>query len=199
MFDGARYYDCEHSDAESEGNAMESDQQDDDALPHGSSERLREIWKNANPDFRKRLKAALLFADDHSKAIEVQAMYELLGFSESEATTVSEKLCPDLPSTKTRKRWLRKLMYLFKGEERVRKVTLRYRHSALGRDSQYINGFFNDLKGLVSSLLEDVRFSDMNSMFIGEVARDEFLDYNKLPFGEAKLAGEPMTASFARI
>jgi hypothetical protein len=69
----------------------------------------------------------------------------------------------------------------------------------LGRDSQYINGFFNDLKGLVSSLLEDVRFSDMNSMFIGEVARDEFLDYNKLPFGEAKLAGEPMTASFARI
>jgi hypothetical protein len=141
----------------------------------------------------------LLFADDHSKAIAVQAMYELLGFSESEATTVSEKLCPDLPSTKTRKRWLRKLMYLFKGEERVRKVTLRYRHSALGRDSQYINGFFNDLKGLVSSLLEDVRFSDMNSMFIGEVARDEFLDYNKLPFGEAKLAGEPMTASFARI
>jgi hypothetical protein len=167
--------------------------------PSGESERLRTIWRHASPEFRQRLQSCLTFADPRYTALDMQGSFELIGLSEEDCTTLALKFAKDLPSTKTRKRWLRHLMYLFYGDSALpRKVSFRYRHSSLGSQAQYVNGFHNDLKANISSLLEDPRFSNMANMFTGDAARNESLDVNVLPGGEQKLAGEPMNASFCR-
>jgi hypothetical protein len=182
-------------DIEMQDSDAEEDGADDD-VTFGASNRLRQLWRDADADSRLRLRTCLAFADAHHKAIDVQAMFELAGLSERDATTFSAKLAPDLPCTKTRKRWLRKLMQLFYGEDIVSKVTFRYKDPSLGAETQTVNGFHRDLKSSIVALLEDTRFTDMNTMFTADHARNLELMPNLLPDGEDFLGGEPMLGSF---